>query len=597
MNRTETAAVVFLFILLLGWGYWQKTHYVPPQPKSAAAAQTNTTAAATQNAATQAISVAAQPLPKEPVIKAPEPEKPGEGHHSDEKIVALSTDLMDVRVSSWGGGIVSVDLKSYKETMDKNSGPVRLDFSGKQALSFSDRPEISSNRDFDVTLLQDAKTILVERTTEEGLYFRRTITVTNGYVVQVLDSFSNSTPAALTLPPYGIAVGPMHEMASFAAAKGIGSLPSLGLDTLPASGGESLKCWSSSLPGFFGVHSSMGCARPNVSVMPVAATNRVEVPVSWVAAKNKFFVQILAPSLTTSDCRLYAERSVTVSNSLLISTVSADLMFPEKALQPGEAFEDDMSYYVGPKDYSSLKPLANHKVEVMEFGKWFGWLCPPLLLTMNAIYKVLPNYGVAVILLTCLVRLILWPITRKAMQSMKEMQKVQPLVNKLREEYKDRPQKLNEAIMALYKEHKVNPMAGCLPMALQIPVFIALYTMLRSSVELRYASFLWIRDLSEPENLFAGTGVFSAFPLSVVGSLNLLPILMTATAIWQQRLTPTTGDPQQQKMMMIMMPVVFLVMSYNWASGLMLYWTVSQLLSIAGMLWQRRGMVPAEPAK
>ena len=253
-----------------------------------------------------------------------------------------------------------------------------------------------------------------------------------------------------------------------------------------------------------------------------------------------------------------------------------------------------MSYYVGPKDYSRLKPLANHQVEVMEFGRWFGWLCPPLLLTMHAIYKVLPNYGVAVILLTCLVRFILWPITRKAMQSMKEMQKVQPLVNELREKYKDKPQKLNQEIMALYKEHKVNPMAGCLPMALQIPVFIALYTMLRSPVELRYAGFLWIKDLSEPERLFAGSAVFNIFPMSLVGSLNLLPIFMTATAVWQQRLTPTTGDAQQQRMMMIMMPVVFLVMSYNWASGLMLYWTVSQLLSIAGMLWQRRGTVPAD---
>jgi YidC/Oxa1 family membrane protein insertase len=592
MNKAETIIVVLLFFLLLTWGYWQKVNYVPPKPKPAVAAQTNTTATA-QQAATQAVSSVTAPAPKETAIIAPEPEKPVEAHHGDERIVALSTDLMDVRVSSWGGGIVSVDLKNYKATMDKNSGPVCLDFSRKQALSFSDVPEISTNRDFDVTLLEDAKTILVERTTEEGLYFRRTIAVTNGYTVQVVDTFSNSAPAALTLPPRGVAVGPMHETAKKTSM----GLSTLGLDTLPASGGESLKYWNSSLPGLFGARSSFGCASQNIGVMPVAVTNRLEIPTAWVAAKSKFFVQILAPSLSTTDCRLYAERDTMVSNSLHISTVSADLVFPGKILQPGEALENDMRYYVGPKDYSRLKPLSNHQVEVMEFGKWFGWLCPPLLLTMNAIYKVLPNYGVAVILLTCLVRFLLWPITRKAMQSMKEMQKLQPLVKELGEKYKDRPQKKNEAVMALYKEHKVNPMAGCLPMALQIPVFIALYTMLQSSVELRYASFLWIKDLSEPEMLFAGAAIFKVFPLSIAGSLNLLPIFMTATAIWQQKLTPTTGDLQQQRMMMIMMPVVFLAMSYNWASGLMLYWTVSQSLSIAGMLWQQRGLVPATPAK
>ena len=332
MNKAETIIVVLLFFLLLAWGYKQKVDYVPPRPKTAAAAQTNATAATTQNAATQTTANAAAPVAKETAIRAPEPEKPGEGHHNDEKIVTLSTDLMDVRVSSWGGGIVSVDLKNYKATMDKNSGPVCLDFSNRQALAFSDVPEFSTNRDFDVTLLQDAKKILIERTTGEGLCFRRTITVTNGYAVQVVNIFSNSAPASLTLPPYGIAVGPMRDTAST-----IRGMSNLGLDTIPAVGGESIKYWSSSLPRFFGVRSSFGCGTPNVAAIPVAVTNRIESSAAWVAAKNKFFVQILAPSLSTADCRLYAERDTTVSNALRISSVSADLMFPEKVLQSGDS--------------------------------------------------------------------------------------------------------------------------------------------------------------------------------------------------------------------------------------------------------------------
>jgi len=135
--------------------------------------------------------------------------------------------------------------------------------------------------------------------------------------------------------------------------------------------------------------------------------------------------------------------------------------------------------------------------------------------------------------------------------------------------------------MALYKEHKVNPMGGCLPMFIQIPVFIALFSVLRSAIELRFSKFLWISDLSEPENLFAGM-------VPIVGSLNILPILMAATMMWQQRLTPTAGDAQQQKMMAVMMPVMMLFFFYGMPSGLVLYWTTSQVLMIAQMLIRKK---------
>jgi YidC/Oxa1 family membrane protein insertase len=162
------------------------------------------------------------------------------------------------------------------------------------------------------------------------------------------------------------------------------------------------------------------------------------------------------------------------------------------------------------------------------------------------------------------------------------MQTIQPLVAELREKYKNDPKRMQQEQMALYREHGVNPMASCLPMLVQLPVFIALFTVLRSAVELRFAPFLWIADLSEPEGLFAGVLPFPA------GGLNILPILMTLTMVLQQRLTPTGGDPQQQKMMMIM-PVVMLFILYNMPSALVLYWTVSQSLSIAQLVWQKKG--------
>ena len=177
-------------------------------------------------------------------------------------------------------------------------------------------------------------------------------------------------------------------------------------------------------------------------------------------------------------------------------------------------------------------------------------------------------------------RVLFWPLTHKSTVGMKKMQEIQPLMKEIQAKYKDNPQRLQQETWALYKEKKVNPMSSCLPMLVQIPVFIALFNVLRSAVELRYAPFLWIGDLSEPEALFA-----SWFPF---GGLNILPILMAATMALQSALTPSTGDKNQQKMMMVFMPIMMLFMFYSFPSALSLYWTLSQVFSIVQMWLIRR---------
>ena len=159
------------------------------------------------------------------------------------------------------------------------------------------------------------------------------------------------------------------------------------------------------------------------------------------------------------------------------------------------------------------------------------------------------------------------------------MQEIQPKLKEIQAKFKDNPQKMQQETFAVYRENKVNPFSSCLPMLIQIPVFIALFTVLRSAVELRYAPFLWIIDLSEPENLLAGV-----LPIP----LNILPILMAATMALQSYLTPSGGDPQQQKIMMVMMPIMMLLMFYSFPSALSLYWTVSQVLSIIQMVMIHR---------
>ncbi|NLG34813.1 MAG: membrane protein insertase YidC, partial [Lentisphaerae bacterium] len=180
-------------------------------------------------------------------------------------------------------------------------------------------------------------------------------------------------------------------------------------------------------------------------------------------------------------------------------------------------------------------------------------------------------------LLTFIIRIVFWPLNHKSMVSTRHMQEVQPLIAALKEKYKGDPQRQQQEMMALYKEHKINPMGGCLPMLIQIPVFFALFVVLRGAIELRFSSFLWISDLSTPENLFQ-----DVLPIP----LNILPIFMGVTMWIQQKLTPS-GDAQQQRMMM-MMPVIFTVMFYSFPSGLSLYWSINQVLMIVQLAWMRK---------
>jgi YidC/Oxa1 family membrane protein insertase len=288
--------------------------------------------------------------------------------------------------------------------------------------------------------------------------------------------------------------------------------------------------------------------------------------------------------------------------AVMSTNVAAVLQFDPQTIQPKTTYEMDYAYYVGPKKYSLLKAAGYKMEKVMEFETtgWWSWmngLMEPvrksLLWTLNFFYKYLGNnYGVAIILLTLLVRILFWPLTHKSTEKMavhtEQMKAVQPQIKALQERYKNDKRRIQQETMDLYKKEGVNPMGamgGCLPMFVQIPVFFALYSVLRNAIELRYSEFLWIHDLSIPENLFAGH-------IPVIGALNILPIFMSLSMIFQQKLTPqmatTPEQQQQQKMMMYMMPVMMLFFFYSMPSGLVLYWTTSNLLAILQTVLRNR---------
>lgn len=236
--------------------------------------------------------------------------------------------------------------------------------------------------------------------------------------------------------------------------------------------------------------------------------------------------------------------------------------------------------YIGPKETTALNGTDPAFDRAIDFG-WFHFIASPLMSVLRILHSVTGNYGLDVILLTILVKLIFFPLSNKSFQSMAAMKKLQPQMERLREQHADDKQKLNQETMALYKRHKVNPLGGCLPMVVQFPVFIGLYQGLMYAIELRQAPFFaWITDLSQPDRLGS-----LALPFVDPPGLPVLTLIMGGSMILQQKMTPmTTGDPMQQKMMMLM-PVVFTVMFVNFPAGLVLYWLINNVLSVAQQYW------------
>jgi YidC/Oxa1 family membrane protein insertase len=287
-------------------------------------------------------------------------------------------------------------------------------------------------------------------------------------------------------------------------------------------------------------------------------------PVTWAAADSKYFGLILMPEKPWTLERIALVGDTGIRMSVADAPVS---------LSPGETVRAGARMFAGPKRYSLLKETGKGLEELVDYG-WFSFLAKPLVWLLNASYKVTRNYGIDIIILTILIKILFYPLTKKSMASMKKMQDLQPILVKLREKYKDDSAKLNQETMNLYKTYKINPLSGCLPMLLQIPVFIALYKALLVTIELRHSPFfLWINDLSAPEHLWDIPVAGYTIPI------RLLPLLMGVSMFVQQKMTPTAGDPNQQKIMLLM-PVIFTFMFWGFPTGLVIYWLANNVLSI-----------------
>lgn len=466
-----------------------------------------------------------------------------------EEFATLETELLRLVFSNRGGGIVEAVLKDPAE----NGGtPIFLPMDDLPALAVVGIPGAGPGFPYRMEMTGENRL----RLTSDGPALRvvKDVALDDGYGLSIVLSAENRGTEPVILDSPGIGLGTARSLGRQSSRDG----QFLGIDILSAETGKALH------------------------KRPYRGPETVATPAAWAAVKNKYSVVILTPD----DGFVQVEGGPVpdAGDPRNPAGVVGRAFFAGVTIPPGGRAEWRLSGYIGPKKVERLEALANQQDQVLEFGTILGGISKFLLAVMNFFYRVTGNYGVAIILLTILIKLLFWPITQKSTQSMRRMQELQPLVSELRKKFKDDPQRLQQETMKLYKEHRVNPMGGCLPLVIQLPVFFALFKVLRVAVELRGATFLWVKDLSEPDTVFTVPYLMLGRPLDI----NPLAILMGITMLWQQRMTPTAGDPNQAKMMMFM-PIVFTAICYTFPSGLTLYWTVNQVLTIVQQYVSMRG--------
>lgn len=450
--------------------------------------------------------------PKKETVTPIAPPAPQETVEAKE--VKVETDLYAAVFSSRGCTVKRFDLKSYK---DKNGNPVSLmkQQGAYPPLSLGEREDfglskvIFSVEGSDLSLKGKEKGTLSFEYSGQGFSVRRTLVFYgDSYKFDIRDEVAG-------LPEYWITLG---------------------------SG--------------FGIYDTSDSSASHIGPVILKDTDRIELEakklsepktyndgIKWVAQEDKYFFSSIVPTGQAVEAKVWK-----IQDSPVVAL----------RMKPGA---NELFVYAGPKEYDRLQELHSGLEHIIDFG-FFSILARPLFWVLKFFYKFFGNYGWAIILLTIIVRVPFIPLINKSQKSMKKMQEIQPKLTELREKYKKDPQRLQKETMEIYKKYKVNPVGGCLPMLLQIPVFFALYKVLMIAIELRGATFmLWITDLSAKDPYY------------------IMPIVMGITMVIQQKMTPTSLDPKQNKIMMFM-PVIFTFMFLNFASGLVLYWLVNNVLSI-----------------
>ncbi len=566
MDKKNTTIGVLLLLVAFGSLFLTSRH--APQPAPAAPVAPDSPAASGPQPVT----------PAGPVLNAPVAPASSAtfaalaNDKAGETVTALGNDFIELRLTDFGGAIRDVAFKKYGAELNASDPFVFNAVHAAPILAFQ-FPGLDQNTRFQ--LVSASATEVVYRALFENRievtrrYILRAPGDTGGdpYRIRHETTFRNLTDQSAPLP----------NLVSLGTSALVGpSDTGLYLNVASYDGDKANVTDRSNLEGG-GFSSWIGLS----DGAPKASVERTE-PVLWAAVKNQFFASLFTPEkpgtgVVVRRVELPPLPGSSHTNIGLTGDLRLDLpVLPANGIA---AFAGDL--YVGPKEYTRLATFSKNEDKVMQYDRYFfnriflsGYVAPFMNWLMNRTHDIVGNWGVAIVLMTILLKVVSLPFTLAASKSAKKMQKLHPLMQAVREKYKDNPQKMNQATMELFKEHRVNPMGGCIPILITIPLFIAFFAMLQGTAELRFQSFLWAHDLSAPDTVLRIFGL----------PLNIMPILMGATMIYQMKLTPSpTMDSTQAKIMQIM-PIFFTLICYNFSCALALYSTVNGLFTIGQQL-------------
>ena len=582
MDRKGIGILLVAFALMLGWPALVNRFYPPSAKPKLGTNAVIATASTTSNTAPQ--TGATSSIPATALQSVPSPTSPPAQVLSATAGQTLVLENAQVRATftSLGGGLRRVDLKEYpaviargkKEGAQASADVALNDPAFSPAFVHAGISGLGTDQEFQLT--QREGVVIAQKDLPDGLRVVKEYRLASNYVFQVTIRHENRGNRSVALPPGEMVVGTAstsdrHETGDWLGAYWYNGTAAEHVDM----------AWFA--------NRFMGCIPGVPRTEYVAGASNVV----WTAVHNRFFTMITIPDhpadrVVVRDFALPkpipAERQADGRLNPDPKAYQASLLLAGGTIAPGQSLEQRFSFYAGPKEYFTLSRMRLGLEAVMDFSGFTGFFAKALLLSLNGLHQFIPSYGWAIVVLTILIKVLFWPLTAISTRSMKRMQAIQPELQAIREKFKNDPAKVQEKTMECMKRHKVNPAAGCLPMLIQFPVFIGFFFMLRTAIELRGASFLWVSNLAEPDTLFTIPNMGWVPFLGVVGvglPFNLLPLLMGSTSLWMSSLTPPSPqmDPVQQKMMKYM-PVFFVAFLYNYSSGLTLYWTVQNLLSI-----------------
>lgn len=544
-KRNLMLAMLASMVIFTGYYYFYERHQ-KPAPSQQATQSTPTPAQPAQDVAAPLPMVS--PLSYEEAKKGPQ--------------IEIRTDAVTGSLSLTGARLDDLLLNGYKETLDPQSGSVRLLSPSGTSQSYYmesgwiipdkniQAPTASTVWTADKKVLSPDSPVTLSWKNPQGIEFRRTLSIDNQYMIIVKDSLYNHSKTAFQAYSYGLISRTNNQdtTSSYALHEGAVGYLENKLKEEKFKNIEDEKSFT---------YSSTG---------------------GWFGFTDKYWLTALVPAQSQNITAKF--------RSVAKGRYQADFTGPAFMIQPGTGSENTFHFYAGAK---SVEILDNYEKTLniphfdlaIDFG-WFYFITKPLFFALQKLHDVVGNFALAIIALTLLIRALLFPLANKSYQSMAKMKELQPQLTRIKEQAKDDKIKLNQEMMALYKQHKVNPVSGCLPMLLQIPVFFAIYKVLLITIEMRHAPlFGWIKDMSapDPSTIFNLFGLISWAPPSFL-MIGALPILMGGTMYLQQKLSPQPMDEMQSKMLLIM-PFIFTYMLAQFPAGVVFYWTLTNLLAIA----------------